>query len=323
MYTGIIAVVGVASLLIFQKLYTGGATHVFPTQKGIFWSNLLYIDPVLFESFLDTNFYSVQLSSFTGIAYTFWIRTMVWINLFLLGFVLFRFLHFGFKRNWVGYTNWQVFVITTGLINLSIFLLLCFLSVTTSRYYAAPFDFMWSYISDPRYFVLMNITLVIIAGKWLFAHPQNFFTRQKWLRWIFLSVLAIEILHGVYYLGKHFTLDRRNFDYIVTHNRIINYIKKTIQENKITKTDVVVSEISNTYANYSVLLGGKGLVDSWKSNLNELHTEHPTKLLLILGPKQLPWYRSFLQKEGAHKVAEIGPYKLYSYYIEPDLPVSN
>ena len=156
-----------------------------------------------------------------------------------------------------------------------------------------------------------------MAGKWLFGNRPHLFKGQQWCRWLFLSLLAIGIGHSVYFLGKHFTFDRRNFR--DPGPLVVKYIKDVIQQNAKAKTDVVVSDVNGTFTNYGVLLGAKGLLGRQELNFNAFHTEHPTRLLLILKPNHLTYYSSWLQKEGVRQVAEIGPYKLYAYYIEPDL----
>lgn len=315
-YSMVLALVGVFILLSLQEPYLA------PTEKGIYWSNLLLLDPVLFSSFMNLKFFLVQVSHLTGLSYQTCTSILRWINLVPFLILLGSLLYTSFKRKWLAGNAWQVFITTGTLTGIGIFLVLALLSLTHNAHYPPPMVVFWTYICEDRYFIILQFIIVLLTARWLFMNATAVFSFKKWAQGLLLFLFTIEILHGVYFLAKNFTFDKRNFTYMVTQNRMIQYIDNTIKDNKKLNTDVVVAgDLSMT--NRSVLMGGKGLFNPSELNEKEIVAEKPTRILAVVDSLQLPCYKPFLKKEGIKFETRIGTYYFYSYSVKPTTTIKD
>jgi hypothetical protein len=177
---------------------------------------------------------------------------------------------------------------------------------------------LWTYISDARYFVFMNVLLTVVFGKWLFMDTLTIFKGKKLLQYVYIALLSIEILHGMYYLEEHFTFDRRNNKVIAIQNQIDDYIKDIIRENKKKNIDVVVTNGNNS-APRAILAGGKGLLAVKELNYATLHAQRPTLLVFVVRKDHLAFYKPFFNKTALQFNTKIARFYIYTYYIEPGL----
>jgi hypothetical protein len=311
-YTMALALLGVIALLSLQEPY------VVPTEKGIFWSNLLLVAPVLFSSFMNVKFFLVQLSRHTGLSYITCMRMLEWINLVPFLILLVLLFYSSFKKKWLAANTWQVFMTTGTLIGICIFFVLAFLSLTHNAHYPPPDSVVWTYVSEDRYFIILQLLIVLLTARWLFMNTRAVSPLKKWGQYLFLFLFTIEILHGVYFLAKNFTFDKRNFTYIVNQNRMIRYIDNTIRENKKKNIEVVVGGSDLSMANRSVLMGGKGLFVPLELNAKEIYADKPTRIIAVVDSVKLPIYKPFLNKEGVKLETRIGSFYFYSYDVKPN-----
>jgi hypothetical protein len=309
-YTMALALLGVIALLSFQEPFVPA------TEKGIFWSNLLHLDPVLFSSFMNLKFFLVQLSHQTGLSYLTCARILRWINMVPFLILLILLFYSSLKRKWLAANTWQVFMTIGTLTGICIFLVLALLSLTHNAHYPLMSVF-WTYVSEDRYFVILQFFIVILTVRWLFINTTAVFSLKKWIQGLFLFLFTINILHGIYFLAKNFTFDKRNFTYLATQNRKIQYIDNIIRENKKKNTDVVVAG-DFSMVNRSVLMGAKGLFVPSELNEKEMYADKPTKVIAVVNSLQLPFYKPFFKKEGVMLETQIGTFYFYSYYVKPN-----
>jgi hypothetical protein len=315
-YTLVVALLSSIALLHIQEPY------VVPTEKGIFWSNLLYISPVLFSAFIELNFLLMQFSYLTGLSYRTSERILQAINLVLLLFFFAFLLYSSLKRKWLAANVWQLFMIIGSTIAISIFAVLAYLSVTHSMQSQPPQTAFWTYVSEDRYYVFLQLFIVIITTHWLFMNATAAFSLRKWAQGLFLFLFSIVILHDIYYLARNFTFDRRKFPQLAEQNHMSQYITNTIEENKKKNIDVVFAG-NYPIAHYAVLMGGKGLFVPSELNAKEMHADKTTKVFAVLTTTQFPFYSPFLKKEGLNLETQIGNYYFYSYYVKPNITLQN
>jgi hypothetical protein len=220
------------------------------------------------------------------------------------------------KRKWLAANTWQVFMTIGTLTGICIFLVLALLSLTHNAHYPLMSVF-WTYVSEDRYFVILQFFIVILTVRWLFINTTAVFSLKKWIQGLFLFLFTINILHGIYFLAKNFTFDKRNFTYLATQNRKIQYIDNIIRENKKKNTDVVVAG-DFSMVNRSVLMGAKGLFVPSELNEKEMYADKPTKVIAVVNSLQLPFYKPFFKKEGVMLETQIGTFYFYSYYVKPN-----
>jgi len=315
-YTMALALLSSIALLSLQEPYT------VPTEKGIFWSNLMYLDPVLFSAFTDLNFFLMQLSHLTGLSYTTCVRMLQRINMVPFLILLVWLFYYSFKRKWIASGVWQLFIIIGGLTAISIFSVLAILSVRYSMYFPLPAVAFWTYVGEDRYFIFIHLFIVIITARWLFMNAAPAVGIRKWAQRLFLFLCSVVILHGVYYLAKNFTFDRRNFSYEVEQKRMNQYIDSAIRENKKNNIDVVVTS-SYTFPHKAVLMGAKGLIVPSELNAKEIYADRPTKIIAVLVSQQIPFFSPFLKREGIKLETKIGGFYFYSYYVTPNTTLQN
>ena len=319
--TGFIALltafVAIGTSSVFQYLHSGSPVYFLPSQKGIFWSNLFWLHPVVFSTFINVDFWGVQLSLHTGISYTTWMTVLKAINFPLFLVLIFLFVRYSVRRYPITNTSWHAFVVIFGSIGLCILGVLAYLSLRNSHHIPLPFLQYWTFISDGRYFIGISLFILIVVARWLFLHFPIDSTMKKCLRFLFLMLLAADISHGIYFLAKNFTLDRRNNKAEVLQEKLLTFLKKVIDDNRKQHRNVVVANY--TYlVNHSVLLGEKGLFHPRELNSPEIYASKPTLLIVPLESFQFSFYRPFLSKKGVRLAAKIDKYYIYYYYIMPD-----
>jgi hypothetical protein len=309
----IILAAGIISTIVLlgiQKPYGTQVGYIVVSDRGVFWSNLLQLYPVLITAFINIDFYLSQLSSFTGITYSSWMQIMRWINMILFIFLLSRFLLFSFRRKWLVSTTWQAFITAGGITAFSIFCVLAYMSVTYNGYFPPPRKVFWTYLSEERYFIFLEFVIVIISVRWLFIVRSAPLQLKKLLQWLFLLAFCIEFMHCFYFLGKNFTFGRK------TNHPLLNYMDEVIKENKKKNIDVVFAASPNL-ASLSVLSGGKALLESNELN-DKIYSGKPVKLVAIFKGRPSSFYNAFFENQKVTEEVQFGPLILYSCYINPD-----
>jgi hypothetical protein len=315
-YIMVLAFLGIITLLSIQVPFSKPVSYIAPlTEKGIFWSNLLFLSPVLYSAFMDMEFLTVQLSHLTGLSFTTCARIFQWTNIVPFLFLLASLFYSSFKRKWLATNNWQLFTTIGTLISICTLLVLASLSLTHSPYYPPPSTTFWSYIAEDRYFIFVQFFIVILATKWLFMDGNATFNFKKWVRSLFLFAFSAGILHGTYFVIKNVTFGKRDFGDMVVQRNMLHYIDNVIAENKKKNLDVVVAGLSSL-TNRSVLMGEKGLFELAELNTKDIYADKPTKLILIIkNPHQSSFHWPIFRKEDQKPDTTIGPYHFFSYYI--------
>jgi hypothetical protein len=315
------AMLSTVMLLYVQVPYSKTTSYIAVAERGIYWANLLKLYPFLFSAFLTLDFYLVQAGQLTGFSYEQLLQMLRWINIVLLSFVLIRFFYFSFKKGWLINSPWQAFVLIGGSIGLSTLAVITFMSLTHSGHFNLAQGFIWTYVSEERYFILTEFIISTIVIGWLFIDKAHTFKIKGLLKFIFLLIAFIEIFHTGYFLEKKFTLDRRRFPYIASQKHKINAIEDLIALNKKKNIDVVVAGSLNM-ANRSILAGGKGLLEFPELNFLEIHAAKPTLLIAIIKKNECPFYQSFLSKPGVQLISVMNDCYFYSYYVAPANPLN-
>ena len=309
----LLAFLSTMALFIYQIPYADLPAYTRVPEKGIFLSNLLRLHPILFSAFINVNFYCTQLSLLSGFSYAIWAKTMQWISVGILSLFLYRFLQFSFNKKWQANTGLQAFLMIGGLTSISILLVLAFMSLTHNAHFPPPEKRSWTYVSEGRYYAFLEFLIFIVIGKYLFNRSFAFKLKTPF-KWFFLFLCIVEITHGIYFLKKNFTYDRRNFRQVVNKNRVIDFIHNIIIENKKKNVDVVV--FGPAFSKRAVLLGGKGLFNRSELNSIEMHAEKPTLLIAVLDSSEYSYYKPFLNKKGVTLEKKIEKVNCFSYYIE-------
>jgi hypothetical protein len=313
--TMVLAIAGITLLLIFQKLNAGNAIFLAETERGIFWLNLLLLHPILFSALFNLEFFYTQLSLRTGFTFSQWNKLIQSVHYVLFIVLLVRFLYFSFKKKWVAANMVDSFLLLGFLISLSILLLLGFLSLTHSLNFPPPSHFKWTFLSAARYFIFIEVFFTLIITRWLFVNRN--FRGKRLLQCLFICVISIEIVHSLYFLGKHFSFERKGLNYAVTQNEMDDYIKNTIKRYKAKNIEVVVAGHVNL-ANRSVLWGGNGMLNQAELNFEKIQATKPTVLIAVIQSDQLSFYSPFLSKKDVKQESKIGDFYFYSRYIEPN-----
>jgi Protein of unknown function (DUF3089) len=196
-------VIIIAAWLLHNKQSSGELVFLQKASKGFFPENLLSFTPIFWHSFLNVDFFGVQISKYNILTYSNFIRLLNYTSLPVLIFLTIIFLRkgyrFGFK---LSNSTLPDFFLISAVLSLTVFLVIVFLTVYQNAYLPFPSDYFWTYLSESRYLILINNAIFIFLFYLFFIKK---ITSQPLLvmRFIFIVLIIIETLHGVYFIGRH------------------------------------------------------------------------------------------------------------------------
>ncbi len=279
---------------------------------------MLRFYPFIPSSLFNLDFYAQQLEIVTGIGYVRWQFLFQCTHLiFLVLLVLFFFKKIRKDKAIVTNTS-ESFIYLFALICLGILLLLSYLSLTISRFYAPPNDLIWTYISDSRYHIFPLIGFPIVISVWLFssAHKTGL---MHVLQFLFVIILLLEVLHGIYFTIKVSQDLRPSMPDMVAQKQIEGFLEDQIRTNKENNVDVVVASNFSTFAQLANFHNGTGLFDTKVLNEDRIATSRPVKLLLITQEHYFKHFDKFLKKKGIMLNRKFYNYYCFSYDVYPAL----
>ncbi len=196
-------------LLVYLYSRSGQALYFNPTKTGFFPEQLLRLGPMILTSFINLNFYSMQVTLHSRLRYQdmthFWSvlnwGCVIWLT--YIGFTLIR--RKGFvRKDYRAYYALQAFLVSACLI-----LFLAALTVRMNEYYSLRTP-SWVYFEETRYYAVFSI-LVFQFVIYLWVNGKPFFGKTGLLifRLLFCLILTGEVLHGGYFLFKKVVKEKK------------------------------------------------------------------------------------------------------------------
>lgn len=180
--------------------------------RGFFPKNLLETYPLISSSFINTNFWCVQLSDIFHLSYSFFSHLFQALDA-LLFLLLIWGLHKIFKERLFDHKLLRLFILLSG----SIGFMLLYMSVSYSKANVSYTSPGWTYVQEPRSYLYIMVTLQILLFYLIFKSAIINRSVKNFLLLLFL----IECTHGLYFSIKKIPLANRETIVSSTDNEIL------------------------------------------------------------------------------------------------------
>ncbi len=308
-----ILLLGVAALLIYQKMSTGTAAYISQPERGFFLKHLLDFYPFIPAAFMRPDSWEM-----TGLQPAHVMMAYRMIHLLVLLVLITWLTKLAIKSEFKIKDGKKAFLYGNALISLGIIFLLAYLSLMVAKEEIWPGVF-WTYFEETRYYGLVyffiHLSIFIYHGFW----RSNKFPKLVFV--FMMLMLSAEALRGMVLTSKRIVLFGRETYSWQDETRFQVYadsvIKKAKQSSGVNR--VVVSG-SSYYMNHRVSLYSHVpiLYDLGKLNhMDSLHSTEPTLLTVILHKDQLSKFPGFLSSAGKEVAGQYNGFYFYTVYVQP------
>ena len=314
LYSLAISILLTVGMLVFQYLYTGSALYAKPSEKGFFFENLLHIHPFAISSLINLNFYIIQLQLHTGILYDSWMKIATAGGVVSLLILLYVFTRYGLKKALTGKTAREIFFAAGGIVSCFILVILCTISVRNSSYFNEIPESRWTFVSENRYFAVAGIVVQLFLACCLFGYTTNGRRgKTMWvLRFMFLLICSIEILHGGYFILKFYKGQGPVPQ--IGETKILN---RVLKENREKRIYTVFTSTGNIFFDKAAYLGAGVLKKPDALNGPGIKSSKPVFMLICLRFDTIKYFSYFLRRYGVNYIGNENGYLFFTYYIKP------
>lgn len=264
--------------MLFNFFSSGQAVFVAEAKRGFFPENLVNTPPIFWQSFLNIDFYCTQLNKHGFLSYQQAFKLFSLSGLAVLAALLIVFLKKGLSRSLKFYqSSMENFLLIAATLSIAVFCFIAYMAVTRDIYIPFPFDIYWTYFSDSRYFLLAQYGLLVFLFYFIFIRSPRF-GKAKWIRRIFLILVAIEISHGVYFAGRHIG-ERKQYD-MEFWKKQEAFLNNTIAACRIDNTEPIIVTYGYNFTALAVFKGIK--IINQGAELSHIRNNTNKKALLIL-----------------------------------------
>jgi hypothetical protein len=301
--------------LIYHHSETGKVFQQYAASKGFFPSNLQHMHPFIIDSFINLNFYVVQLSGFAG-SYVDWIEVAKVFNFPLLIILLIVFARFLFLNQLHPKSGQEFFWLFGGIAAAGVVGCLVLLSLTNDKNTGPPI-FVWTFVMEDRYYAFPVLFIqIIVWQRLLLKRPLSLW--ENFLKWLLIVTITIEGIHGVYFLSKRISNPKNPLDHFVSFDQGTNdFVSQFIheQKQKDSSVKVVVSSFGSFRGSVADWFGASGQFVPVELNTIEPRAASPTLLLIVLRTSEIPLLNKFLQNHQVRIIKQLGDYHFYLYQV--------
>jgi|GEM_PF-1316870 hypothetical protein len=305
----------VASVLLLQKFTAGSFAYVGSQEAGYFPENLLSTHPFVVSSFVNLNFYVMQLSSLLHTEYEVWpVLAKVVTFVVAIGLITVFFRWYIKKGNDLRGTtnNFWLFGGVAALVSVGV---LIALSISRSSEMGPPM-FRWTFVMSARYFSFAMLLVAVFTWYWLFVTP----TRSAWkkiLTALLVFTAMVEVAHGMYYLGKTYSAPLTPVSESAWERPDLKFTRQFILQEQAKGNKVVVSGFTRIYGFVAGWYGAAGYFDIHEINDQSFSSSEPTSLLVVVDKRELDYIKSFSQRPGVQLIHTGGDYYFYTLNVAP------
>lgn len=315
LYSLLIVVVGLSSILLYQKSISGSAAYVTDAVTGFFPQNLLTTFPFISDAFLKSGTVGQLLKAQYGIGSTVFIGLQL-LHL-ALGLIAIVYMANKIKRQGMKkLTSVDSFFYLAFFVSLAIFGLLLTLSLRIAKDTEN-----WTFIQEGRYYGVASV-FVHLAFFVVYQHYRNQFTPLlRSLFYMLFLLLFVEGCRGVFFTFnrvRYFGKEEYSWQY---EDRLQKYadavIQKAKQQYKVNKVAVAGSSY---YYNHRVHLYSHVpmMHDAQTINdLSTLQTKEPVILLVMIHELKKSQFQSFLAQKEGQSVGNFDGHSFYTVYVTP------
>jgi len=306
--------IGLAGLLVYQKLVSGSATYISEPARGFFPENLKSTYPFIPASFINPSSVGLLFPSNPTIESSSYRAFQVIHLLLLIAVVIYagiQLVRNGFRKLSIN----SSFFYLAFFLSLAITLLLTLLSIRVAKEENIP-GHWWTYIEDPRYYGLVNVLLHLSVFV-LYQYKSS----KKYSGYLFYFLLLLmlpEMFRGMVFDTKRVLLFNKESYSWQTEYRIQQYADAIIKKEQAGENVVVTG--SSYYFNYRVSLFSHVPVMAQSGQVNDpalLHGSAKTLLLVILEEKDLGGYAAFLSSKEKKLAGYLNGFYFYTLHADP------
>jgi hypothetical protein len=315
LYSLLIVIVGLSSILLYQKSTSGSAAYVTDAVSGFFPQNLITTFPFISDAFLKSG----TVGQLFGLPYGIGSAVFIMLQVLHLILGLIVFVYIGRKIKSQGFKKLSAvdsFFYLAFFVSLVIFLLLLTLSLRIAKDTEN-----WTFIQEGRYYGVASV-FVHLAFFVLYQHYRNQFSPL--FRSLFLGLFFLLLVEGcrdvfftfnrVRYFGK----EEYSWQY---EDRLQKYADAVIQKAKQAyKVNKVAVAGSSYYYNHRIHLYSHVPMMHEAARINDLsslYTKEPVVLLVMIHENHKPQFRPFLAQKGRASVGNFDGNSFYTVYVTP------
>ncbi|PWT95514.1 MAG: hypothetical protein C5B52_17630 [Bacteroidetes bacterium] len=301
--------VWVFKMLASHQNLSGNFSHNIISTRSWYPENLLHCYPFMADAFVNVDLILTQISMHTSMNYGTGANliTLLCLPLQITGAI--AICYFILRTQFISREAQKIFILLGGGISISTLVILLYLSLKKDGHIPPPIDSYWTYIADGRYFAFISLytyCTIILCANFLFK--GNFL---KLCKMIFLGLLCLGIIHGIWYVSKISFVNKLKQSSSLKDARL--FIQSLIKNSN---KHVVVTSAASAYSAYSIFEGGSGLFEFEEINNQEIKTSSPAILLAIIDKKELVYFENFIKQENTRLAKVIDDN--YFYINEPE-----
>jgi hypothetical protein len=263
-----------------------------PSETGFFPEQLLHMAPLVPDSFINTFFYSLQISKYFSIPLEITDRVWAVLNIVCLLWMFFIIRNI-YQKGYLHVENGKSFYMILAIcISAVIYITLAILTVGINKHYS---DMTWVYIQEIRYFAPVCFLLQQFAVC-LFLKPRIFFkkTGAVIIRIVLVLIMVGEVFHGTYFMMKQIFINREYGQHVKTGLPYLRAIQLTKRE-VLRGNTVIVCSKNLIYTNICSISGSSSINDLQALN-EKMRASKPISIITIINQNELPVIQDFVSK---------------------------
>lgn len=311
----LIITISLISLIAYQKIISGSATHIAQTKYGFFTENLLSVYPAIPASFINPETIGQALRQPSGEGSSIYLIYQ-WIN-FLLFIILIPFgLWITYKKGLKNKPVTSSFFYLVFSLASAITLLLSVLSIIFAKEFG-----IWTYVQEARYYGLMTILLqlsVFVIFQYYYRINNKLI---KYLAYFSLLLLLPEMFRGMIFDFKrivNFKKEEYSWQTDYKFQQFAEAIIKKEQQKKLSGHMALAGSspyMNNRISLYSHIPVLKEIDKI--NNLSSLNTKTSVLLLVVLREDALKSFAPFLSLKEKEDAGQFAGFYFYTVYVEP------
>jgi hypothetical protein len=303
----------IGSILLLQKLSSGAFVDMVSPAAGFFPSNLLLMHPYIVGSFINLNFYAMQLSQALQTGYSLWTDLARIITIVLSVALLVIYAQWLLRNRKKINSSSENFWLFGGMACLLSVGVLVGLSLFRSKDMGPPL-FNWTFVMEQRYFAFPLLFFPILAWHWLFSQPAVSIWK-KILKWVLIITVVVEMAHGIYFLIKKLSEPMPPVSEVAWVRPEVAFTKQFIEEQQAKGNKVVVTSFVRQFGFVAGWYGAAAIFNPLQINNEKPGSKEPAVLLAIINKKELPYFSPFLSDPGARLLHTVDEYYFYTLYV--------
>jgi len=310
-----------AVFFVYVKISTGSSSYTSPTEKGLFFENIVHWHPAVPAAFLNLPFISSQLFRHFSVSLNTFLGFLEIVNVISILLLATFFIVLVKKKYFRKPGPFEWFLLTGFFVSVTVFASLGYLSLTHALLVGTAGG-AWNYISEPRYFafIFVFVQFCFIAVLFRTRWKKRFLTAVLLSGGLFF--LLAEIAHTVYFNSK-LVVSFDKYKSAVSREKDYRYMIRLIKETEVNKPgyDIMTAGYRDAYFGYiGTYMGHYGISDPVSFNDHLPAVKRKTILLVMIYHEDKPGFKEFFDKNAVREVKSLNESSFYTVEINPSYP---